>query len=61
MFCIEERTNGELWASARSEHGPGVNASMCDGSVHFIASDIDLEVWRALATRAGGEPVQPPE
>jgi len=41
--------------TSRSYHSGGVNAAMMDGSVHFIRSSISLEVWRALATRAGGE------
>ena len=32
-----------------------VNATMIDGSVQSISNDIDLLVWRAKATRAGGE------
>ena len=27
----------------------------CDGSVHFVAEDIDLIIWQALGTIAGGE------
>jgi len=38
-------------AAARSAHHEGVNVVMADGSGHFINDDIDLEVWRALATR----------
>jgi prepilin-type N-terminal cleavage/methylation domain-containing protein/prepilin-type processing-associated H-X9-DG protein len=38
-----------------SGHTGGVNAAFCDGSVHFIASGIDLVTWRALGTRNGGE------
>jgi type II secretory pathway pseudopilin PulG len=33
----------------------GVNCGMMDGSVRWISSSIDLKVWRALGTRAGGE------
>jgi prepilin-type N-terminal cleavage/methylation domain-containing protein/prepilin-type processing-associated H-X9-DG protein len=43
------------WRTARSRHNGGVNLALCDGSVRFIADSIDLVVWRALATRAGGE------
>jgi prepilin-type N-terminal cleavage/methylation domain-containing protein/prepilin-type processing-associated H-X9-DG protein len=38
-----------------SNHSGGVNALFGDGSVHFITSSIDLNTWRALGTRAGGE------
>jgi len=41
---------GNVWASARSLHAGGVNAGMCDGSVHFITDQIDLLVWHALGT-----------
>jgi prepilin-type N-terminal cleavage/methylation domain-containing protein len=41
--------------SARSQHQGGVNSLIMDGSVRFIKNSITLPVWRALATRAGGE------
>lgn len=41
--------------AARSRHPGGVNACMCDGSVHFISESIDRATWHALWTRAGGE------
>jgi len=41
--------------AARSHHPGGVQAALCDGSVHFFNSTIDLAVWRALSTAAGGE------
>ncbi|MCA9249362.1 MAG: DUF1559 domain-containing protein, partial [Planctomycetales bacterium] len=44
-----------IYAAARSRHPEGVNAVHCDGSVHFYANETDLRIWRALATRAGGE------
>lgn len=43
--------------SARSRHGGGVNTLFMDGSTHFVRSSIALPVWRALATRAGGDVV----
>jgi hypothetical protein len=46
--------------TSRSYHGTGVGVTMMDGSVQMIASGIDLTVWRALGTRAGGESVQLP-
>jgi prepilin-type N-terminal cleavage/methylation domain-containing protein len=43
--------------TARSHHPGVVNASLLDGSVQTINDEIDLAVWRALATRAGDEVV----
>ncbi len=44
-----------LWQMARSRHPGGVNVSFVDGSVHFISDTIDLDTWRALGSRDGGE------
>jgi prepilin-type N-terminal cleavage/methylation domain-containing protein/prepilin-type processing-associated H-X9-DG protein len=41
--------------AARSLHSGGVNVTFGDGSVRFVADVVQLDVWRALATRAGGE------
>lgn len=41
--------------TSRSYHVGGVNAGLCDGSVHFQSSSMDLSVWRALGSRDGGE------
>lgn len=43
------------WKTARSVHVGGVHVLLCDGSVRFVGDNIDLKVWRNLATRAGGE------
>jgi prepilin-type processing-associated H-X9-DG protein len=40
---------------AGSPHPGGFNALFADGSVRFIKMSIDLQVFRALITRAGGE------
>jgi len=52
------RSSGHGLSTARSRHTGGVNAWFCDGSVHFISDSIDMVIWRALATRSGGEVVQ---
>jgi len=39
----------------QSRHAVGANFCMCDGSVKFIANDIDLTVYQAQATICGGE------
>jgi prepilin-type N-terminal cleavage/methylation domain-containing protein/prepilin-type processing-associated H-X9-DG protein len=41
--------------TARSYHPAGVNALFMDGSVRVVNDGINLAVWRALGTRAGGE------
>jgi prepilin-type N-terminal cleavage/methylation domain-containing protein/prepilin-type processing-associated H-X9-DG protein len=41
----------------RSRHPGGVNLAFCDGSVKFVKNTINLFVWRALGTSAGGEVV----
>jgi prepilin-type processing-associated H-X9-DG protein len=51
--CIERADSANTWASARSKHNEGVNAAMGDGSVQFIADDIDAFAWHAMCTRAG--------
>jgi prepilin-type N-terminal cleavage/methylation domain-containing protein/prepilin-type processing-associated H-X9-DG protein len=39
----------------KSNHTGGVQFAMADGSVHFISDSIALGLYRALATRIGGE------
>ena len=47
--------------TSRSYHsGNIVNAVLMDGSVKSFAGSIEREVWQALATRAGGEPITVP-
>ncbi len=41
--------------TARSHHPEVVNYARMDGSVHSATSATDATVWRALATRSGGE------
>jgi prepilin-type N-terminal cleavage/methylation domain-containing protein/prepilin-type processing-associated H-X9-DG protein len=43
------------WKAARSRHPGGVNLLRGDGSVYFTADTVNLTIWRALGTRAGGE------
>lgn len=47
--------HGMGWLSARSNFAGGVNVAMGDGSVRFVRNTIRIDVWRAMATRAGGE------
>ncbi len=41
-------------------HGDGQNFVLCDGSVAFVANDLDPELFAELATIAGGESVALP-
>lgn len=57
LYCNKDyrRESDPLYAAARSDHIQGVNTSRCDGSVHFVAEDVDLRIWKAMATRSGSE------
>lgn len=41
--------------TSRSFHPGQVQVALLDGSVQSITEEIDIEVWRAMATRDGGE------
>ncbi len=41
--------------TASSLHAGGIHVALADGSVRFISESIDLKVWRAMGTRAGGD------
>ena len=41
--------------ASRSKHKVGVHVALCDGSVHFVANNIDQVVWRAVSTAKGKE------
>jgi prepilin-type N-terminal cleavage/methylation domain-containing protein len=59
----QEGANGSAGVStyamvtSRSYHPGTVQTALVDGSVRSIQQTIDLAVWRALTTRAGGEVV----
>jgi prepilin-type N-terminal cleavage/methylation domain-containing protein/prepilin-type processing-associated H-X9-DG protein len=50
-------TGPAFFNAARSYHSGGVNAAMCDGSVHFYKNTININTWRALSTSKSGEVV----
>lgn len=49
------RSTAHSFSTARSQHTSGVNVLNGDGSVRVVSDSIDLVIWRALATRNGGE------
>lgn len=46
---------GRISTTAKSYHTGGVQVARCDGSVSFIAQNIDLPTWRAFGSRNGSE------
>jgi prepilin-type N-terminal cleavage/methylation domain-containing protein/prepilin-type processing-associated H-X9-DG protein len=52
--------NWEYALAFRSRHINGLQFAYADGSVHFISNDIDLALYRAMATISGGETISPP-
>jgi prepilin-type N-terminal cleavage/methylation domain-containing protein len=46
---------GRIMSTANSAHPGGVNLLVGDGAVKFVSENIDLQVWRAVGTRAGNE------
>jgi prepilin-type N-terminal cleavage/methylation domain-containing protein/prepilin-type processing-associated H-X9-DG protein len=53
-------SNASETITFRSRHIAGANFVFCDGAVKFINDSIDYTLYRALASRAGGEAVSPP-
>ena len=47
------------WRAAH-RHPGGVNMLLADSSLQFVAEAVDLDVWKALSTIAGGETVGQP-
>ena len=46
---LQQEINAQV--GARSLHPGGVQVLMCDGAVHFVVDDVDLDVWHAAHTR----------
>jgi prepilin-type N-terminal cleavage/methylation domain-containing protein len=56
--CMSGDSGPNNTAAARSLHAGGVNVVFGDGAVRFVSQNVDLvNVWRPLATIAGGEVV----
>ena len=53
-------TNMAMQVSANSNHSGGVNVMMGDASVRFVSNTVDLNSWRAVGTRNGGEVAELP-
>ena len=49
------RPGNDRYLSSRSRHPGGVNSMRADASVQFYSDDVDLQVWRALASTAGDD------
>ena len=47
--------NGRWFQSPGSRHPGGANFGLTDGSVRFVAEDIDTKAWNSLGSRAGDE------
>jgi prepilin-type N-terminal cleavage/methylation domain-containing protein len=48
---------GRISTTAKSSHIGGVMVARCDGSVVFVTDSVNLDIWRAFATRDGRETV----
>ena len=53
--CNDTCMQGDATVAARSYHPGGVNVVFADGHVDFYSDDVDLYLWQALSTVAGGE------
>jgi prepilin-type processing-associated H-X9-DG protein len=49
--------SNRIMTSANSNHPNGVNMMLCDGSVRFVGSSINLETWRRLGSKDGNEAI----
>ncbi len=52
--CDVSNEDDMLTATSRSHHRGGVNALQADGSVRWVANNIDRLAWRSLVTVASG-------
>lgn len=44
-------SHNKALSTARSYHPGGVNALFCDGGVRFVADNVEMTLWRGMATR----------
>ena len=55
MPCSRSGTVSQYTMASRSRHPGGVAVALCDASCRFVSNDVELKIWRAIASRAGGE------
>jgi prepilin-type N-terminal cleavage/methylation domain-containing protein len=53
--CFSQGNEGGCFAATRSRHPAGVVSLLADGSVRFVKNSINLPIWVALGSMAGGE------
>jgi prepilin-type N-terminal cleavage/methylation domain-containing protein len=56
--CVPVNGAGES-VTSRSRHPNGLQVTLCDGSVRYIANNIGLNEWRALGSIEAGESSNP--
>jgi prepilin-type N-terminal cleavage/methylation domain-containing protein/prepilin-type processing-associated H-X9-DG protein len=56
-----EDFDAQVVVTATSRHPAGVNLLLADGSARFVKDTIDANVWKALGSRAAGEPISASE
>jgi prepilin-type N-terminal cleavage/methylation domain-containing protein len=55
LHCLRSGTAADYTLASRSRHPGGVSVALCDSSVRFVASDVDIQIWRGYGSRAGQE------
>ena len=54
-------SNNMFWGSPGSDHSGGANYGMGDGSVRFLSTSMDPNVFALLGSMADGVNIRPPE
>ena len=54
-FIDQPNSRQDVPWRANSFHAGGLQMALGDGSVHFASDDIDIEIFQAFSTIAGGE------
>jgi prepilin-type N-terminal cleavage/methylation domain-containing protein/prepilin-type processing-associated H-X9-DG protein len=52
-----DRTNPSYCYGFQSQHPGGMNAAFCDGSVKFLKTTINQNIYRGISTKAGFETI----